>query len=47
MMGDKRKKTLDSRCWGPVPEVRIIRKIQCVLFSNYQDEFRWDKLLNL
>lgn len=44
MMGDNRKESLDSRRWGPVPEERIIGKVQCVLFSNYQDEFRWDRL---
>lgn len=44
MMGDNRKGSLDSRLWGVVPENRIIGKVQCVLFSNYQDEFRWDRL---
>lgn len=44
MMGDNRKGSYDSRRWGFVPENRIIGKVQCVLFSNYQDEFRWDRL---
>ena len=44
MMGDHRKGSLDSRLWGVVPEERIIGKVQCVLFSNYQDEFQWGRL---
>ncbi|MDO5981580.1 signal peptidase I [Flavivirga spongiicola] len=44
MMGDHRKGSLDSRLWGVVPEERIIGKVQCVLFSNYQDEFQWNRL---
>lgn len=45
MMGDNRKETLDSRRWGFVPESNIIGKVQCVLWSNYQGEFRWNRLL--
>ncbi len=44
MMGDNRKSSEDSRRWGVVPESNIIGKVQCVLFSNYQDRFRWDRL---
>lgn len=44
MMGDNRKGSQDSRVWGLVPEERIIGKVQCVLFSNYQNEFQWDRL---
>lgn len=44
MMGDNRKGSLDSRVWGIVPEERIIGKVQCVLWSNYQDEFQWNRL---
>ncbi|WP_155960712.1 signal peptidase I [Flavobacterium daejeonense] len=44
MMGDNRKETLDSRAWGFVPESNIIGKVQCVLWSNYQGEFQWDRL---
>ncbi|WP_170179752.1 signal peptidase I [Flavivirga rizhaonensis] len=45
MVGDNRKRTMDSRAWGFVPASNIIGKVQCVLFSNYQDRFRWDRLL--
>lgn len=45
MMGDNRKGSIDSRSWGLVPEKRIIGKVQCVLWSNYQDEFQWNRLL--
>ena len=44
MMGDNRKGSMDSRYWGVVPESNIIGKVECVLFSNYQDEFNWDRL---
>jgi signal peptidase I len=44
MMGDNREGTEDSRVWGFVPEENIIGKVQCVLYSNYQDEFQWDRL---
>ncbi|MDQ6527671.1 signal peptidase I [Flavobacterium sp. LHD-85] len=44
MMGDNRKETLDSRAWGVVPKSNIIGKVQCVLLSNYQTKFRWDRL---
>lgn len=44
MMGDNREGTLDSRRWGFIPESHIISKVQCVLYSNYQDEFQWDRL---
>ena len=43
MMGDNRKGSMDSRYWGLVPEERIIGKVQCVLWSNYQDEFQWNR----
>lgn len=33
----------DSRYWGLVPENRIIGKVQCVLYSNYLDEFQWGR----
>ncbi|TGV03452.1 signal peptidase I [Flavivirga rizhaonensis] len=45
MMGDNRKDSHDSRYFGFLPESNIIGKVQCVLFSNYQDRFRWDRLL--
>lgn len=43
MMGDNRKGSQDSRYWGLVPENRIIGKVPYVLFSNYKDEFQWDR----
>lgn len=43
MMGDNRKGSQDSRYWGLVPENRIIGRVQCVLFSNYKDEFQWKR----
>jgi signal peptidase I len=47
MMGDNRKGTMDSRAWGFVPETNIIGKVQCVLFSNKDDEFQWDRLFKM
>lgn len=47
MMGDNRKGTMDSRAWGFVPESNIIGKVQCVLFSNKDDEFQWDRLFKM
>jgi signal peptidase I len=44
MMGDNRKGTIDSRTWGFLPEANIVGKVQCVLFSNYQDKFQWNRL---
>lgn len=44
MMGDNRKETLDSRAWGFIPESNIIGKVHCVLWSNYQNKFRWESL---
>lgn len=44
MLGDNRKYSIDSRFWGFVPESNIIGKVQCVLFSNYQSNFHWDRL---
>ena len=47
MMGDNRKGTLDSRCWGFLPETNIIGKVQCILFSNKNGEFQWDRLFKM
>jgi signal peptidase I len=47
MMGDNRKGTSDSRCWGFLPETNIIGKVQCILFSNKNDEFQWDRLFKM
>tara|TARA_R110001583_G_C5632991_1_gene407200 strand:- start:170 stop:1300 length:1131 start_codon:yes stop_codon:yes gene_type:complete len=44
MMGDNRKYSLDSRFWGFIPESNVIGKVQCVLFSNYQSNFQWNRL---
>ncbi|GAA3561016.1 signal peptidase I [Snuella lapsa] len=44
MMGDNRKGTIDSRSWGFLPESNIVGKVQCVLWSNYRDEFQWSRL---
>lgn len=47
MMGDNRKGTSDSRCWGFLPETNIIGKVQCILFSNKYEEFQWDRLFKM
>ena len=44
VMGDNRKWADDSRVWGFIPESNIIGKVQCVLWSNYQGEFQWNRL---
>lgn len=44
MMGDNRKGTHDSRRWGFLPETNVIGKVECILFSNKNDEFQWDRL---
>lgn len=47
MMGDNRKGTSDSRQWGFLPETNVIGKVQCILFSNKNKEFQWDRLLKM
>lgn len=47
MMGDNRKGTMDSRAWGFVSETNIVGKVQCVLFSNRNEEFQWDRLFKM
>lgn len=47
MMGDNRKGTHDSRRWGFLPETNIIGKVECILFSNKNDEFQWDRLFKM
>lgn len=47
MMGDNRKGTHDSRRWGFLSETNIIGKVQCILFSNKDDEFQWDRLFKI
>lgn len=45
VMGDNRKKSIDSRYVGFIPEEDIIGKVQGILFSNKESDFRWDRLL--
>ena len=45
MMGDNRKGSFDSRFFGFLPKEKIVGKVEYVLLSNYQDEFRWDRFL--
>lgn len=45
MMGDNRKISADSRDFGIIPEKNIVGKVQNVLFSNSDHEFRWDRLM--
>lgn len=44
VMGDNRKSSIDSRYIGFIPEEIITAKVQYVLFSNYGDKFRWDRI---
>ena len=44
VMGDNRKNSKDSRYTGFVPVESIIGKVQCVLYSNYNDTFNWSRL---
>ena len=45
MMGDNRNKSIDSRSFGFLPKSKIIGKVQCVLFSNFQSDFQWNRFL--
>ncbi len=45
MMGDNRKQSSDSRFFGFVPSERIIGKVQYVICSTHNDQFRWDRFL--
>lgn len=45
MMGDNRRSSFDSRFFGFLPSDKIVGRVKCVLLSNYQDEFRWDRIL--
>lgn len=47
MMGDNRKGTIDSRRWGFLPETNIIGKVQCILFSNKNETFQWNRLFKM
>ncbi len=44
VMGDNRRKSIDSRYVGFIPEENIVGKVQSVLFSSNDNEFRWDRL---
>ncbi|MCB4807945.1 signal peptidase I [Tamlana sp. 62-3] len=44
MLGDNRKQSRDSRYFGFLPEEKIIGKVSCVLFSNKDDKFQWNRL---
>ncbi|MEO9572290.1 MAG: signal peptidase I [Polaribacter sp.] len=43
MMGDNRNYSNDSRYYGFVPIQNIVGKVQCVLYSNYQDKLQWNR----
>lgn len=43
-MGDNRHNSIDSRYWGPVQEDKIIGVASAILFSNRDNEFRWNRL---
>lgn len=45
VMGDNRKGSMDSRYIGFIPEEGIIGKVPGILFSNFQGEFRWERLV--
>ncbi len=45
MMGDHRNGSYDSRFIGFIPEEKIVGKVQCILWSNYQNEFQWSRFL--
>jgi len=44
LMGDNRKESTDSRYFGFVPESNIVGKVQCILFSHTNSQFRWRRL---
>ena len=44
MMGDNRHDSYDSRYLGMIPKELMIGKVQCVLFSNKDNHFNWDRL---
>lgn len=44
MMGDNRHESYDSRYFGMTPKAKVIGKVQCVLFSNKDDTFQWNRL---
>lgn len=45
VLGDHRKNSKDSRYIGFVPVESVVGKVQCILFSNKDDTFNWNRLL--
>ncbi|MCR8667556.1 signal peptidase I [Aestuariibaculum sp. M13] len=44
MLGDNRNDSRDSRYMGFIPEENIIGKVSCILFSNKDGCFQWNRL---
>jgi signal peptidase I len=44
VLGDNRKNSKDSRYIGFIPLESVVGKVQCVLYSNYNDSFNWSRL---
>ena len=45
VLGDNRKNSKDSRYIGFVPVESVVGKVQCILYSNKNDTFHWNRLL--
>ena len=45
VLGDNRKNSQDSRYLGFIPQERIVGKVQYIVYSNYEDSFRWKRFL--
>ena len=45
MVGDNRKKSIDSRHYGFVSEEKIVGKVQNILFSYENNKIRWDRFI--
>ena len=44
VLGDNKGVSKDSRYIGFVPVESIVGKVQCILYSNYNDTFNWNRL---